>query len=112
MRSKERMPREESLQRRKKPHREDKSSTEADDEAQPRENKAQTIVAYQVWDLNPKEQEPIAKGNPSNVIKSVCKTHLTQRVTPSRRNTNETNRLSLRSVRVGEPTTDTRPRQG
>ena len=44
MRSKERMPREKSLQRRKKPHREDKSSTEADDEAQPRENKAQTIV--------------------------------------------------------------------
>ena len=44
MRSKERMPREGSLQRRKKPHREDKSSTEADDDAQPRENKAQAIA--------------------------------------------------------------------
>ena len=44
MRSKERMPREGSLQSRKKPHREDRSSTEADDAAQPRENKAQAIV--------------------------------------------------------------------
>ena len=36
------------------------------------------------------------------MIKSGCKTHLTQR-----RNTNKTHRLSLRSDRVGEPTTDT-----
>ena len=39
---------------RKKPHREDKSSTEADDDAQPRENKAQRIIPG--WDLNPKER--------------------------------------------------------
>ena len=38
------MPRERSLRSRKKPHREDKSSTEADDDAQPRENKAQVIA--------------------------------------------------------------------
>ena len=64
---------------------------------------------YLAWDPNRKEQEPTAKGNPSIVIKSVCKTHLTQRVTPSRRNTNETDRLSLHSDRVEEHTTDTQP---
>ena len=44
MRSKEKMPGEGSLQSRKKPHREDKSSTAADYDAQPRENKTQAIT--------------------------------------------------------------------
>ena len=39
--SKELMPRERSSQSRKKSHREEKSSIEADDDAQPKENKAQ-----------------------------------------------------------------------
>ena len=34
------------------------------------------------WDPNMKEQEPIAKGNPSIVIKSVRKTHLTRKGDP------------------------------
>ena len=78
----------------------------------PNQGKTRRKQKHPAGDPNLKEQEPIAKGNPSVVIKSVCKTHLTQRVTPSRKNTNETNRQSLRSNRVGEPTTDTRPRQG
>ena len=44
LQSKERMPRERSLQSRKKPHREEKSSTEAYYDVQPRENKAQAIA--------------------------------------------------------------------
>ena len=78
----------------------------------PNQGKTRRKQKHRTWDPNRKEQKPIAKGNPSISIKRVCKTHLTQRETPSRRNTNETNRLSLRSDRVGEPITDTRPRPG
>ena len=56
--------------------------------------------------------ETNSESNPSIEIKGECKTHLTQRVTPSRRNTNETKRLSLRSDRVEETNPDTRPSQG
>ena len=103
----------------KEAHRAERSHTEKRRGAQrqtmmmmPNQWKTRHKQNHLACDPNVKEQEPIAKGNPSIMIKSVRKTHLIQRVTPSRRNTNETNRLSLRSDRVGEPTTDTRPRQG
>ena len=60
----------------------------------------------------PEVTETNSESNPSIEIKGECKTHLTQRVTLSRRNTNETKRLSLHSDRVEETNTDTRPRPG
>ena len=100
----------------KEAHRAERSHTEKRRGAQrqtmmPNQGKTRRKQKHLACDPNVKEQEPIAKGNPSIVIKSVRKTHLTQRVTPSGRNTNETNRRSRRSDQVGEPTTDTRPRQ-
>ena len=100
----------------KEAHRAERSHTEKIRGVQrqtrmPKQGKTRRKPTHLACDPNVKEQEPIAKGNPSIVIKSVCKTHLTQRVTASRRNTNETNRLSLHSDRMGETTTDTRPRQ-
>ena len=101
----------------KEAHRAERSHTEKIRGAQrqtmmPNQGKTRRKQKHLAWDPNRKEQKPIATGNPSIVKKRVCKTHLTQRVTPSRRNINETNRLSLRSDRVGEPITDTRPRPG
>ena len=103
------MPREGNPQSRRKPHSKEKRNTEANDEAHPR-NKGQVKAP----DPRPQPEgtETKSKSNPSIKIKGEWKTHLTQRVTPSRRNTNETKRLSLRSDRVEETNTYTRPSPG
>ena len=72
-------------QSRMKPHREEKRSTEANDEAHSRKQAASTSTGPG----SPAEgTETKSQSNPSIEIKGKRKTHLTQRVTPSRRNTN------------------------
>ena len=78
----------------------------------PNQEKTRRKQKHLACDPNMKEQEPIAKGNPSIVIKSIRKTPLTQRVTPSQKEykRDQQTKPSFRSS--GRTHNRTRPRQG